>query len=88
MPVARGGTVTYYAGLNRDGLGETPHLVGRVYFEIRCAVCGYGLCKRITVMKTPRRQQNIILVEPCPNCANGGAAVQVNSEYQEKGEPQ
>jgi hypothetical protein len=77
---------TYYAGgKNEEGLPETPHITGKVFFEIRCAVCNYGLCKRMTILKTPRRKQNLILVEPCPNCLAGGATVKLNSEWQEKG---
>lgn len=77
---------TYYAaGKNAEGQEETPHVTGKVFFEIRCAVCNYGLCKLVTVVKTPRRKQNVILVEPCPNCRQGGAPVKVNSERQEEG---
>lgn len=78
----------YYTrgGKNAAGHDETPHLTGevKVFFEIRCAVCNTGLCRRMTILKTPRRKQNLILVEPCPNCLAGGTQVKVNSEYQEK----
>jgi hypothetical protein len=80
----------YYkpGGKNSEGEQETPHLTDffneKVFFEIRCAACNYGLCKHMTILKTPRRRQNLILVEPCPNCLAGGALVKINSEYQEK----
>lgn len=73
----------YHHGKNIDDQFETPFITGKVHFEIRCAVCGYGLCKKIDVTKTTRRKQNIILVDPCPNCAAGGEPVKLDSEYQQ-----
>lgn len=60
----------YYTpgGFNDLGIEETPHLTGKVYFEIRCAVCHAGLCKEMTIAKSPRRNQNLVFVQPCPRC--------------------
>ena len=80
----------YYTlgGKNAEGQEETPHLTSevKVYFEIRCAMCNTGLCKRIVCLKTPRRKQNVIMVEPCRNCLAVGGRVEINSEYQQEGE--
>ena len=72
----------YYhpGGRNDDGVIETPFITGRVSFLIRCQVCHTGLCKKLTIVKTPRRRQNLIFVEPCPRCleaAKAGRAVEV-----------
>ena len=77
--------MSYYSGgKNAEGSYETPFVTGKIHFEIRCAVCGYGLCKRLDIIKTRRRKQNVLLVEPCPNCAAGGEIVKLDAEYQEK----
>ena len=53
---------------NKDGERETPHLTGKVFFEIRCSVCHHGLCKDVIVAKSPRRRQNLVFIAPCPRC--------------------
>ena len=62
--------MTYYTlgGKNAEGQEETPHVTGKVYFLIYCAVCKTGLCKNMVIAKSPKKKQNMIFVEPCPNC--------------------
>ena len=82
----------YYSvgGKNAEGQEETPHVIGKVYFEIRCAVCNTGLCKEMRVLKSPRRKQNVVMVNPCPNCLEAArrktppVVVTLNADYQEK----
>lgn len=62
-------TLYYKRGRNVDGLAETPFIhTGKTHFLIRCAVCHEGLCKLTTIIRSERREQNLMFVEPCPRC--------------------
>ena len=85
---------TYYhiGALNEEEERQTPHILdkdgNKVFFLIRCHVCHHGLCKVMTIAKTPKSKQNMIFVQPCPTCleaARKGEAVQpyeMNGDYQ------
>lgn len=83
----------FYNGLkNYRGNSHTPFILDKegtkVYFLIRCSVCHRGLCRRMTIYRTPRRKENMIFVDPCPHCleaAREGKEVvpfEMNGEYQ------
>jgi len=76
-------TDAYYhlGAIDAEGNVHTPHLTRddgtRTSFEIRCHVCNTGLCKLMTIAKSPVVRQNMIWVEPCPKCLK---AAQENGE--------
>lgn len=71
------------------GETETPHITWKgekACFLIRCRVCNRGLCKCMTIAKTPRRGENMIFVEPCPNCLQAAREGREPQEYEMNGE--
>ena len=53
---------------NQEGkFGENRH--GKIYFIIHCSVCNYGICRYIEIHSAATDKSNVIMVDPCPNCA-------------------
>ena len=79
--------VYYHKGSQKN---NTPFLLGdngKTYFLIRCSVCHRGLCGIMSITKT-RRGNNMIFVQPCPNCLKAARegkkpeVYEMNGEYQ------
>ena len=67
--------VYFHDAHNKDGHYETPHIMHndeKAYFLIRCRVCGYGLCKKLSVIDKGDKQE-MIFVDPCPRCLKAAA---------------
>lgn len=58
-----------------------------VKFIVRCRVCHFGLCMYLTILKRKRTKQNVVFIEPCPNCVkaaeNGKEVIpyEMNNDY-------
>lgn len=47
---------------------STYGVSNKYYFVLFCRVCHTGLCRILEIGSTPGRAENVIAVEPCPNC--------------------
>jgi len=81
----------YHLGAKDDSGPHTPYVTHEdklVAFLIRCSVCNRGLCKLIKIVKTPMRNENMIFVEPCPNCMEAARTGTEVVPYEMNGELQ